>query len=178
MCVAKTPGFLEVDFAGIIIAVFGEIGMFAMGRPRKPTHLKLLAGEREDRINRNEPTPSIVEIVPPLPIGDGAQAVWDRLAPDLIAKHILTAWDVDTFIVFCDAVATFQECQQLMGRDYLVPGSVPGTLVKSAYLRIMKDCADVIARFGGKFGLTPSDRASLDVSDRPAPKHGAERILD
>lgn len=29
-----------------------------MGRTPKPTHLKILAGEREARINRDEPTPS------------------------------------------------------------------------------------------------------------------------
>jgi phage terminase small subunit len=89
-----------------------------MARPPKPTHLKILAGEREDRINRNEPTPARAPIVPPVELSDGARAVWDRLAPDLIAKHILTAWDLDMFGVFCDAVATYQECQQLMGRDY------------------------------------------------------------
>jgi P27 family predicted phage terminase small subunit len=111
-------------------------------------------------------------------LSDGAQAVWDRLAPDLIAKHVMTAWDLDMFVVFCDAVATYQECQQLMGRDYLVEGSVKGTLVKSPYLRIMRDCSETIVRFGGRFGLTPSDRAGIDVSDRPAPRHGAERILD
>jgi P27 family predicted phage terminase small subunit len=110
-------------------------------------------------------------------MSDGAQAVWDRLAPDLIAKHILTAWDVDMFMVFCDAVATYQECERLMGRDYLVEGSVPGTLVKSPYLRVMRDCSDTIVRFGGRFGLTPSDRAGLDVSGMPAPRYGAERIL-
>jgi P27 family predicted phage terminase small subunit len=107
-----------------------------MARPPKPTHLKILAGEREDRINRNEPTPARAPIVPPVELSDGARAVWDRLAPDLIVKHILTAWDLDMFGVFCDAVATYQECQQLMGRDYLVPGSVKDTLVKSPYLRI------------------------------------------
>ena len=61
---------------------------------------------------------------------------------------------------------------------FLVPGSVPNTMVKNPLLRIQKDCADIIARFGGRFGLTPSDRSKLDVSGRPAPKHGAERILD
>ena len=149
-----------------------------MGRPRKPMHLKLLEGEREDRINRNAPAPAEATIAPPYPLSAGAKAVWDRLAPDLIVKHILTAWDLDMFTVFCDAVATYQECGRLMGHDYLVEGSVKGTLVKSPYLRIMRDCSDTIARVGGKFGLTPSDRAGIDVSGKPAPRHGAERILD
>jgi len=105
-----------------------------MGRPRKPTHLQILSVAGRS-INRNEPTPAEAQCTP-MPLSDGAQVVWDRLAPDLIAKHILTAWDLDMFSVFCDAVATYQECQLLMGRDYLVPGSVPNTLVKSPYMRL------------------------------------------
>ena len=72
-----------------------------MGRPRKPTHLKVLAGEREDRINRGEPLPTQSAIVPPVQLSDGAQKVWNRLAPDLIDKGCLTSWDVDMFAVFC-----------------------------------------------------------------------------
>jgi P27 family predicted phage terminase small subunit len=147
-----------------------------MGRPRKPTHLQILSGGREDRINRNEPTPAPATIVPPAPLSAGAQAVWDRLAPDLIAKHILTAWDTDMFSVFCDAVAAYQECKRLMGREYLVPGSVPKTWVKSPYLRVMQDCSETIVRFGSRFGLTPSDRAGIELSGPPV-MHGAERLL-
>jgi P27 family predicted phage terminase small subunit len=148
-----------------------------MGRPRKPTHLKLLTGEREDRINRNEPVPADASMDPPVDMPAAARAVWDRLAPDLIAKQVMTAWDLDMFVVFCDAVATYQECRVLMGKDYLVPGSVPNTLVKSPYMRIMRDCSDVIVRFGGRFGLTPSDRAGIELPG-DSPRNRADRILD
>jgi phage terminase small subunit len=36
---------------------------------------------------------------------EGAGEVWDRLAPDLIARNVLTPSDVDEFVGFCDAVA-------------------------------------------------------------------------
>jgi hypothetical protein len=35
-----------------------------MGRPRTPNHLKILAGEREDRINRNDPLPAESAVIP------------------------------------------------------------------------------------------------------------------
>ena len=92
-----------------------------MPRPRKPTHLALLAGDREDRINRNGPTPAAATILPPYALSENSQAVWNRLAPDLIAKNILTAWDVDMFAVFCDAVAIFYDCQEKIGSE--VPGA-------------------------------------------------------
>jgi P27 family predicted phage terminase small subunit len=101
---------------------------------------------------------------PPRGLSPGARKVWDRLAPDLIDKGCLTAWDVDMFRVYCDAVAIFHECRELMGSDFLVEGSV-GNKVRSPYWAMMRDCAETMIRIGGRFGLTPSDRASLDVSD-------------
>lgn len=149
-----------------------------MAPPRKPTHLKILAGCREDRINRNEPLPSEDAIVPPVQLSDGAQKVWDRLAPDLIDKGVLRAWDVDMFVVFCDAVAGYHEARALMGSEYVTKGSVRDTAVKSAFWRIQRDCAETMRTVGAKFGLTPSDRAGLDLADTtPTPKYGPERIL-
>ena len=70
-----------------------------MAPPRRPNHLKVLAGVREDRINRNEPTPTESSVAPAMPLCAGAQQVWSRLAPDLIDKGCLTPWDVDAFTV-------------------------------------------------------------------------------
>jgi hypothetical protein len=50
-------------------------------------------------------------------------------------------------------------------------------MVKSPYWRIMCDWAETMARIGGRFGLTPADRAGLDVSS-DVPTYGAERILN
>jgi phage terminase small subunit len=95
-----------------------------MGRPSRPSHLKILTGERECRINRNEPQPDESTPLPATPLSDGAQEIWRRLAPDLIAKHCLSPWDVDLFTVFCDAASLYYECRALMGSDYSVTGSV------------------------------------------------------
>jgi len=149
-----------------------------VGRPRRATHLKILAGERESRINRGEPIPSEGEVSPPAQLGDAAQQVWDRLAPDLIDKGCLTGWDADLFAVFCDAVATYHQCRAVIGSNYTTKGAVKDTTVKAPLWRIMLDCVDTMARIGGKFGLTPSDRAGLDLSEvEPRPVYGPERLL-
>lgn len=147
--------------------------------PRRPNHLKILAGEREDRINRNEPPPAESTIVPPVQLSEGAQAVWDRLAPDLIEKGVLSAWDLDLFVVYCDATAAYYQCAAAMGSSYAVNGSVRDTTVKNPLWRVMCDCADTMRSVGAKFGLTPSDRAGIDVAaaSDTGPKQGAERIL-
>lgn len=148
-----------------------------MGRPRTPNHLKILAGAREDRINRNEPLPAESAVLPPMALSEGAQKVWDRLAPDLIDKGVLSAWDVDIFAVFCDVAALYHECRALMGSGYVSMGSVKDTWVRSPYWRVMRDCIETMAKIGGRFGLTPADRAGLDVSSDTGPEFGAERIL-
>jgi P27 family predicted phage terminase small subunit len=146
--------------------------------PRRPNHLKILAGEREDRINRNQPLPAESTIVPPVKLSKGAQEVWDRLAPDLIDKGVLTSWDVDLFAVYCDAAAAYYECSAAMGSSYAVKGSVRDTTVKNPLWRVMRDCADTMRSIGGKFGLTPSDRAGIDVNMvEKKPTTGPERIL-
>lgn len=148
-----------------------------MGRPRRPNHLKILAGEREDRINRGEPLPAETSVTPPVPLTAGAQKVWDRLAPDLFDKGCLSSWDTDLFTVFCESAATYHECRERMGTDYISDGSTQNT-VPSAYWKVMRDCIETMTRIGSRFGLTPSDRAGIDVrNETPTPKHGPERIL-
>lgn len=148
-----------------------------MPRPRKPTHLKILSGDREDRINRNEPAPSDSPIIAPQ-LTPGAQKIWERLAPDLHDKGCLSAWDVDLFAVYCEAAATFYECRAALGSDYTTKGSVKDTTVKSPLLRVLKDAADTMRTVGAKFGLTPSDRAGIDLAEtKPSPQHGPERLL-
>jgi P27 family predicted phage terminase small subunit len=147
-----------------------------VGRPRQPNHLKILSGEREDRINRNEPIPTESGTAPATPLPDAAQRIWDRLAPDLIDKHVLTAWDVDMFTVFCDAAATYYECRARMADSYAVKGSA--STVANPLWRVARDAAEVMARISARFGLTPSDRAGIDVSaSEETPKYGPERIL-
>lgn len=149
------------------------------GAKPAPNHLKLLRGDKESRLNREEPIPSkLADLIAPPSISDGARVVWDRLAPDMIDKKMLTEWDVDTFVVFCEAVATYHDCRQMMGREYTAAGAAGG-VIKSPYWQIMRDCSAVMAQYSSRFGMTPGDRASLKASDDgdTGPKSGAERIL-
>lgn len=148
------------------------------GRHGKPTFLKILEGEREDRVNRAEPVPEpqVGALEPPVEMTAEAREIWDRLTPDLIAKKVLTTWDLDQFVVFCDAVATYHECKGLMGRVYLETGAAGG-VIKSPYWQIMRDCQSIMTQIGSRFGLTPSDRQSLTIDAAEGSSAGAERLL-
>jgi len=143
-----------------------------------PTHLKVLRGAEERHINRDEPLPSDEGAVVAPEMSEGARVIWDELAPDLADKGCLTPWDVHTFTTFCEAVATYRDCRLLMGKDYTAQGAAGG-VIKSPYWQIMRDCVETMAKIGGRFGLTPGDRAALRVERGrdDGPKVGAERIL-
>lgn len=135
------------------------------GRPSTPTNLKVLHGTRPDRVNHREPKPASVPAATPAHLTDAALAVWTRLAPDLEAKQVLTSWDVDEFGVFCEATALHQIAYSQIGDAAVVKGSKGPA--KNPWFQIWRDTADVMVRYGARFGLSPSDRANLSTEEPP-----------
>ena len=137
------------------------------GRPAKPKHLKVLHGDQKCRVNSREPEPS-GEVVPPYALDGDVQAVWDRLAPDRVRKGVLTAWDVDAFALFCEALVICRgkvhDAKTLMPR--------PGC---ASPMSEFKAAVGVLATLGGRFGWTPSDRAKLVMPE--AEPDERERLL-
>lgn len=157
--------------------------MGARGPKSKPTHLKVIEGTRESRINRDEPLPSEGKAVKPEGMTPAAGEIWDGLAPDLMDKGCLTPWDVYTFEAFCEAVAQYHECRRLLyasQSDYgpFVERGAAGGVIKSPYHQMMRDCVETMAKIGSRFGFTPGDRANLTIDQGDnGPAHGAERLL-
>jgi phage terminase small subunit len=120
------------------------------GRPPKPKHLKVLHGDRKDRINELEPVPSELPVEPPYELEPEVQEVWDRLAPDRIAQGILTAWDVDAFAAFCESLVLARQGAREAG-GAVVPGA-PSPMSR------FKDAVGLCTTLGSRFGWTPSDR--------------------
>ena len=154
------------------------------GPKAAPTHLKVLSGVKEYRINRDEPIPSDEALIIP-EMSEGARRVWDEKAPDLIDKGCLTSWDTDMFAMYCEAVATYRECRLLLEESadtsefgkYIDKGAAGGK-IKSPYWQIMRDAQEMANKLSARFGFTPGDRANLKIERTDdGPKSGAERIL-
>lgn len=149
------------------------------GTKPAPNHIKLVQGAEERYLNRDEPVPSELADAfdPPSDISERAQEVWRRLAPDLVDKKVLTAWDVEQFAAYCVAVAQYKECRELMGGEYTVTGSM-GQMVKSPLWTEMNEALTQMLKLSARFGLTPADRAGLSISaGDEAPKAGGERLI-
>lgn len=150
------------------------------GRPRKPTNLHLLHGEsRPSRVNRNEPKPQLgVAVVAPEYLMPGARAVWDRVAPLLEMRGVLTAWDVDLFAIFCTAVEVHRQAAAMVAEHGLTSSGPQGGLVKHPAVSVMREAAQTMTTVGGRFGLTPADRAAITVPPQEESGGGAAAILD
>lgn len=130
----------------------------------KPTNLRVLHGDRKDRINTNEPVPPSKRVAMPAHLSPGAKSVWKRLAPELARKGLLTAWDRDVFAVFCEAVVHHREACELARRGVLVKGQ-KGEAVKNPALQIVRDSAQTIRAFAQEFGLSPSARSGITMPE-------------
>ncbi|MEV3848103.1 phage terminase small subunit P27 family [Streptomyces microflavus] len=159
--------------------------MGTRGPAPKPTQLRVLHGDRKDRINTDEPQPSALEVQPPEWLGHAGLEVWHTLADDLVLKGVLTAWDVEAFANWCEAVARRREAAERVAVEgavielpvYNKNGELTGhRLGKNPWLLAL-DAADAqVQRYGARFGLTPSDRSQLKIAP-PKNPGGAERLL-
>lgn len=159
------------------------MGGTGSGRTPKPTAFKVIDGDRPDRINYAEPLPAESEVKPPTGMRAKTRAVWRRLAPDLIDKGVLTAWDVDSFAIVCEAIALRAECIKIVHDSHHAEGGLTargaaGGRIPNPLFKVIRDCNNDIARFGARFGLTPADRSRLSI-DRAddGPASGAERFF-
>jgi P27 family predicted phage terminase small subunit len=134
-----------------------------MGRPPKPKHIKLLEGERKDRVNWQEPIPALQPVEPPYRLTKAVQAEWDRLAGDRIAKQVLTAWDVDAFALFCELLVLNRKAVKAARRGILVEGARRGEKVYNRSLQAVRETTQLLTTLGARFGWTPSDRAQLTM---------------
>lgn len=142
------------------------------GRPAKPTNLKLLDGDRPDRINRSEPIPAEVDLtVPPSFLSEGGRELWLDLAPDRVKQKVLTAWDVDAFATFCEALAMLRK---VSADASVLELAKPG---QESMMSKFRQLVAICSTLGGRFGWTPADRQKLVIGNEADRAQGAERLL-
>lgn len=155
------------------------------GRPRKPDHLKVLDGDRKDRINTAAPQPLPSSLEPPYKLSPRARKIWDRLAPDMRVKGIFTEWDVDAFAQACDCLAMYWEFRELLEREndsddaygpYIAKGAAGG-VIKHPYWQMMRDAQSMALQIFSRFGMTPSDRSKLTVKDEDGDVAGLDSLI-
>lgn len=159
--------------------------MGARGPAPAPTTLRVLRGDRKDRINRGEPIPGSVPTGPPAWMSVKGKRIWRRLAPDLVAKGVLTAWDVDSFADLCELVVVNHQALSSLAKDGTVLTVVDrelsdGTTVfrttKNPNWQVARESTALLVTLGGRFGLNPSARSQLSLGGGGSAQRGADLL--
>lgn len=161
-----------------------------MARPRKPTHLKVVAGtDQPCRTNKKEPKPERERPSPPAWISDHAKVVWGEACLILDKMGVLTGADVFALENLCESIADLKRARASLARDIVVgtgPDAVvvarggeetyvsvgkAGALVKSRpEVAMIADADRRVGNWLSKFGLSPADRSRVSTlgGDKPA----------
>jgi P27 family predicted phage terminase small subunit len=137
-----------------------------------------LEGVEESRLNRDEPVPDEGLVVPPAGLPHSAQDIWNRLAPDLISKRVLTSWDVDEFANGCRIQALLNRALRESEESPLISPGSNDNLVLNPAIRAVTSLEASLRSIWSRFGLTPGDRAQLKVDDGGGRRSGAARLLN
>lgn len=141
-----------------------------------PTNVKVLRGERADRVNHREPVPAPGSVTPPGWLSIETLAVWDEYGPQLEARGVLTSWDADTFGILCDAIVHYRQASALVAASGVLIKGRKDAAVKSPAMQVVRDTAATIRVYAAEFGMTPSARGGLVVGE-DAQAAGAARLL-
>jgi P27 family predicted phage terminase small subunit len=145
--------------------------MAGVGRPPKPTELKVITGNPGKRpLPENEPKPKPItgHLEPPDFLNEHAAKMWQRLFPILKNINLITEADIESFTMLCQSYGVWVECEYSMqdvGRtdSYTNKGGntneTEHTLSKvgqKAFERYKSLCTE--------FGLTPASRSRIQVN--------------
>ena len=135
--------------------------------PRKESEkMKLLKGTFRGDRDSHEPRPAPIR--PECPGWLPAEAVkeWDSLAPALERLGLLTSIDGDQFAFYCLFTARARQAEKLINDMGLLVKSArgDGQMVKNPAVQIARDYGAAASKMADKFGLNPSSRAGLGIT--------------
>lgn len=137
------------------------------GRPRKPTALKLIEGNRGHRAApANEPDPAYLnDLTPPAHLPDDAAAIWTELAPELRKSLLLTHLDKLALEWLCVAAAQHRKATAETTNDrYIVRNAETGSLSPSPWLIVQSMAFKRAKLIADAFGMTPAARSRISVN--------------
>lgn len=158
-----------------------------MGRPRKPTHLKLLDGNPGKRpLPENEPKPMPIRPDMPKWLNKHGKKMWEELAEELERLRLLTRIDGQAFAAACQNWGIFVDCELFFKKSGRVmtiqrtdkngndlgeySQARPEVAISNSALKLFKG-------FCAEFGLTPSSRAGINLADADADDTSIRKYL-
>ncbi|MGY1490733.1 phage terminase small subunit P27 family [Methylobacillus pratensis] len=145
-----------------------------MGRPAKPTNLKIIEGNKGKRsLNKQEPDPQyLTDLTAPDWLPKSAKAVWDEVIPHLRNAHLVTLVDVQPLAMGCMAIAQYRYAAMRTG-DEMVKAKhkedEEGKLVEygehvNPWLIVQSMSFKQAMAMFQQFGMSPAARTRISVN--------------
>ncbi|MGW6571679.1 phage terminase small subunit P27 family [Streptomyces sp. NPDC054945] len=135
------------------------------GPPPTPSRLVELKGNpSKKKLNGSEPEPTRGAPRPPADLRGEALAEWGRIVPELDRLGLLSRVDRAYLVAYVEAWAVFNSAREAMAEYGPLVAGRDGGLVKNPAAQVLRDSADLMIKFGSRFGLSPSDRTRLSVA--------------
>lgn len=148
------------------------------GRPRKPTALRVLEGNRGKRaLPRNEPQPRpICPDIPEYLSGHGV-AKWNEQAPRLESTGVLTEVDGDVLGMYCYAYERFMRADEELstGRE---TSNAAGSPIMSPWVSEQNTAVSDMKKYGAELGLGAVSRTHIEVKKQDEDKSPLRDIIE
>lgn len=133
-----------------------------MGRPKKPTRLKLLQGNPgKQKLPKNEPNPDVKIPEPPDFLIDYALNEWNRVTPILERLGLLSDLDVMELAAYCQCVDRWRKAEEKIKDEGMTDTTSNGNVIQSPYVGIANKAMVQMHQFLCQFGMTPASRAGV-----------------
>jgi P27 family predicted phage terminase small subunit len=134
-----------------------------------PNHIKdLLGNPGHDKINRDEPRPTVAKSAPPRSLTDpAARKMYRTLAKSLVPFGLLTVQDTATLAKACDLTVQGDKLWEIYKCEPMTTGVQGAKVVHPAFRAALAayDAADKILR---QFGIgSPAERSRLKAAEAP-----------
>jgi P27 family predicted phage terminase small subunit len=132
------------------------------GRPKRPDHLKLIAGTLRTAQPKNELQPETM--IPPVPdhLSDEAKAEYQRITIELAKLRLISKLDRA-------ALAAYAECwSDYVGAARLYAAATDAE-ERKIYYGIKKRSLELMHKFLREFGMSPAARSGIESDPEPAP---------
>ena len=152
-----------------------------MARPRKPTHLKIVAGTAQPcRTNSAEPKPARERPSPPAHLSDRAKVAWGAVSILLDRMGVLTEADTLALEGLCSAYADLVDARAALklavpygegelaaagSLTYITEGKAGPMIRTRPEMAVIADADRRVAMWLSKFGLTPADRSRVSAGN-------------
>jgi P27 family predicted phage terminase small subunit len=131
-----------------------------MGRPRKPTHLKIIEGSRDRRpleLQNSEPRPEGEVGPPPAYFTEQQKVLWSEVR-SLCPGGLIRRLDSYVFEQFVIAVARARDVnERLKGAPQIIKTS-SGAVIENPLFRVARQQALIIKAFSTELGFSPVAR--------------------